>query len=195
MLNSNQKRFMTAWKKARPSRLDPFEETLFAMDAAKKTLTEMKQWLSAQGVTISAQGISQFLAYRRQRRWQAETLGQIANGLHPVAEAKAALADGPEPDLDTLVKLSRIMIFENAAKLLTEPQNARQTSQMTKMMLRIVDHQANREIRKDEIDFAERQLALRQDSLREAGKLPGPRGKERGAEPVPGAGPNPFQVC
>jgi hypothetical protein len=36
---------MNTLTKQTPSKLDPFEETLFAMDAAKNTLAEMQQWL------------------------------------------------------------------------------------------------------------------------------------------------------
>jgi len=45
MLSLNQKRIMNTLIKEKPSKLDPFEETLFVMDAAKNTLAEMQQWL------------------------------------------------------------------------------------------------------------------------------------------------------
>jgi hypothetical protein len=101
--------------KARPSKLAPFEESLFAMETARKTLAEMRQWLAGHGATVSIMAVSKFPTSRRKRRWQAEILGQIASGLTPVGQAKAAFQNHPEPDLDTLIKLSRLFIFEHAA--------------------------------------------------------------------------------
>jgi hypothetical protein len=40
-------------EKTKQSKLDPFEETLLAMDAAKKSLSVMQQWLASQRVIIS----------------------------------------------------------------------------------------------------------------------------------------------
>jgi hypothetical protein len=44
---------MNTLKKQRQSKLDPFEETFLAMDAAKKSLSVMQQWLASQRVIIS----------------------------------------------------------------------------------------------------------------------------------------------
>jgi hypothetical protein len=150
---------MNTLTKARPSKLAPFEETLFAMEVARKTLAEMRQWLGGHGVTVTIVAISKFLASRRKLRWQAEILGQIVNGLQPVAQAKSAFQNQPDPDLDTLIKLSRIFIFEQATKLMTGPEYAAQSSKTTKMVLNYINSQAKQGIRKSEIALAEKKLA------------------------------------
>jgi hypothetical protein len=152
---------MKPMTKEKSSRLDPFEDTLFAMAAAKKTLVEMKQWLSARGVTISFQAISLFLISRRERRRQAETLRQIAAGLEPVAQAHAAFQTDPEPDLDTLIKLSRIIVFEHTIKLAAPPGPDRPSPKITNLILRYLAHQNKWETRKREIDLAERMRVAR----------------------------------
>jgi hypothetical protein len=158
---------MTTWTKERPSRLAPFEEPLFAMDAAKNTLAEMQQWLSDQGVTVSCQGISKFLISRRKRRWQRETLALIATGRQNIESAKPAFQANPEPDLDTLIKLSRVIIFEHAAQLDVGRRSTGVAVQIDKMVQTYITRHAKLESRKKEFDLAERRLALREASLRE----------------------------
>jgi hypothetical protein len=147
--------------KARPSKLAPFEEPLFQMEVARKTLAEMRQWLSGQGVTVSTMAVSKFLARRRERRWQAEILEQIVNGQQPLAQAQRAFQNQPEPELDTLIKLSRLFVFEHATKLMTGPEFAAQSSKTTKMVLNYISRQAKLGIKKSEIALAEKKLAAR----------------------------------
>jgi len=148
-------------KKQTPSRLDPYEETLFAMDAAKKTLTEMRQWLASQNVAISFQGIAKFLTSRRRRRWQAEMLSQIVSGQRPVEQAKTALQSNPEPDLETLIKLSRFLIFEHAIQIMPKPGCAAKSSQTTKMVINYLNRHAKLVYQEKEIALADRKLAVR----------------------------------
>jgi len=153
--------------KEKQSKLAPFEETLFAMDAAKNTLAEMRQWLANHGVTISFQSISRFLASRRKRRWQAGMLGQIASGLPPLEQVKTAFQTHPEPDLDTLIKLSRFFIFEHATKLVPGSERVGPSAQVTKMVLNYINRQAKQGIKKSEIALAERKLVIREASARQ----------------------------
>jgi len=154
---------MNTLTKQTPSKLDPFEEVLFAMDAAKNTLAEMKQWLSGQGVTISFQAISQFLASRRKRRWQADILRQIASGQQPFKQAKTAFQNDPEPDLETLIKLSRVLIFEHAVHL----KPGLMSSPTTNMVLNYINRQGRIESKNSQVALAERKLAIREASARE----------------------------
>jgi hypothetical protein len=177
---------MTTWTKERPSRLAPFEETLFAMDAAKNTLAEMQQWLSGHGVTVSCQGISQFLISRRKRRWQRETLAQIAAGREPIGQAKTAFQTDPEPDLDTLIKLSRVMIFEHAAHLDVGPRSTGMAVQIDKMVQTYITRHAKLESQKTEFALAARRLALREASARRKQEMAaGPRAQPVSTEFTP----------
>jgi len=153
--------------KARPSKLAPFEESLFAMETARKTLAEMRQWLAGHGATVSIMAVSKFPTSRRKRRWQAEILGQIASGLTPVGQAKAAFQNHPEPDLDTLIKLSRFFIFEHATKLVPGSELVGPSAQVTKMVLNYINRQAKQGIKKSEIALAERKLVIREASARQ----------------------------
>jgi hypothetical protein len=153
--------------KQRRSKLAPFQETLFQMEAATNTLAEMQSWLAAQGITISTVAISKFLACRRRRRWREELLGKIAGAARPAEEARAALQTNPAPELDTLIKLSRILVFEQTSQLVTTPELNRQARETTKMVLNYINRQS-RLVSKEKIaPLAERTAALRQAAAHE----------------------------
>jgi hypothetical protein len=147
--------------KARPSRLAPFEATLFAMEAERKTLAQMRQWLAGQGVTVSLMAISKFLTSRRELRWQAEMLGRIVNGQEPVEKVGTAFQTQPEPALETLIKLSRLLVFERATKTMTGPEFEAQHSKTTSMVVNYLRQQDRLGIKKSEIALAEKRLANR----------------------------------
>jgi hypothetical protein len=91
----------------------------------------------------------------------AEILEQIVNGQQPLAQAQRAFQNQPEPELDTLIKLSRLFVFEHATKLMTGPEFAAQSSKTTKMVLNYISRQAKLGIKKSEIALAEKKLAAR----------------------------------
>jgi len=127
--------------KAKSSKLDPFEEALFDMEDAKKTLTEMRQWLAGQGVTISVSGISQYLSIRRQRRERDQMLEQIATGQQEHTQLKAAFVAHPEPDLETMIKLSRFIMMQQAMHVAAKSDFTRRSCEMTKMVLNFIKSQ------------------------------------------------------
>ena len=106
---------MNTLLKQRPSKLAPFQETLLDMDAANKKLAEMQQWLADRGVVVSTMAISKFLTSRRRRRWEAQLLDKFAGGNQTETAAKI----GAGPNLDTLIQLSRFLVFEHSTKLMT----------------------------------------------------------------------------
>jgi hypothetical protein len=152
--------------KEKQSKLDPFEETLLEMDAAKKTLVQMQQWLSDHGVAISIPGISLFLTSRRRRRWQRQMLDKIASGAQQVEEAKTGLQTHGAPDLNILIKLSQLLIFQHTSKVVIDPEFSSQTRQLTKMVLSYIKNQANLEVKKSDAKLAATKLAIREESAR-----------------------------
>ena len=153
--------------KQRRSKLAPFAETLFQMEAGTNTLAEMQSWLASQGITISTVAISKFLACRRRHSWQDRLLGQIAGGVQPAEEAKAALQTHPAPELDILIKLSRILVFEQTSRLVTTPELNRQARETTNMVLTYINRQARLASREKTAPVAERTAALREAAARE----------------------------
>jgi hypothetical protein len=145
--------------KEKRSRLSPFEEALFAMETRKSPLTEMQAWLAGQGVTITTVGISKFLASRRRHRWQAQLLAQVASGGQPAEEAATALQASPPPELDTLIKLSRILVFEQTSRLVITPELTRQAREMTKMVLTYINRQSRVEFRERSDSLTTRKAA------------------------------------
>jgi hypothetical protein len=154
---------MNTLLKQRPSKLAPFQETLLDMDAANNKLAEMQQWLAGRGVAVSTMAISKFLTSRRRRRWEAQLLDKFAGGNQTETAAKI----GAGPNLDTLIQLSRFLVFEHSTKLMTSLESARQSTQITKLVLNYIHHQARIKSKNSEVALAEKRLAIREASARD----------------------------
>jgi hypothetical protein len=149
--------------KERPSKLAPFQKTLLELDAANKTLAEMQQWLAGRGVTVSTMAVSKFLASRRRRRWEAQLLDKFAGGSQSMTASKIPA----EPSLDTLIRLSRFLVFEHATKLGTSLESGRQSTQITKLVLNYINRQARIGCKTSEVTLAATRLAIREASARD----------------------------
>jgi hypothetical protein len=149
--------------KERPSKLAPFQKTLLELDAANKTLAEMQQWLAGRGVTVSTMAVSKFLASRRRRRWEAQLLDKFAGGSQSMTASKIPA----EPSLDTLIRLSRFLVFEHATKLGTSLESGRQSTQITKLVLNYINRQSKINSKNSEVALAEKRLAIREASARD----------------------------
>ena len=79
-------------------------------------------------MVVSTMAISKFLTSRRRRRWEAQPLDKFAGGGHATTASKIRA----EPNLDTLIQLSRLLVFEHATKVMTSLESARQSTQITK---------------------------------------------------------------
>lgn len=98
--------------KTRKSRLDQYADTLLAMDNEKQTLAQIQEWLKAEGCVISLGSLSDWLSGARQRRLQDQLLGQIASGAKQCAEVEKSFGKNPAPQLETLIKLHRVLILQ-----------------------------------------------------------------------------------
>jgi hypothetical protein len=98
--------------KQKPSKLDQFAESLLQMDGEKKTLADIVAWLKAEGVSVSCSRVSDFLESLRAAQLQERLLNQIASGSQHLQKVEATLAKNPAPELETLIKLHRVLIMK-----------------------------------------------------------------------------------
>jgi len=93
-------------RKRVPSRLDPFTERLLQMDAEKKILKEMLEWLTAQGIETSDSTVSDFLISRRRRR-------EMTQQLNVEKDAFVAVRDwadeNPDAPLEALIERFKLL--------------------------------------------------------------------------------------
>ena len=108
--------------KKRASKLDQYAAPLADMEAAGKTLAEMQAWLKEEGCTTSAGNLSAFLAAQRQSRLQSSLLAQIASGAQQCREVEAEFARHPAPELETLIKLQRVILLNLSTAANADPE-------------------------------------------------------------------------
>jgi hypothetical protein len=154
---------MNTLTKTRPSKLAPFQEALLDMDAENKTLAEIQQWLAGRGVVVSTMAISKFLTSRRRQRWEAQLLDKFAGGGQSMTASK--IPNGP--NLDTLIQLSRFLVFEHATKVMNSVESARKSTQITKLVLNYINRQSKINSKNSEVALAEKRLAIREASARD----------------------------
>lgn len=109
-------------QKTRPSKLDQYAETLLDMDDQKTTLAEIQAWLKHEGVTVSTGRLSEFLAGLRSSRQQQQLLSQISSGAKQCAEVEKAFGENPAPELDTLIKLQRVILLNLSTQATANPE-------------------------------------------------------------------------
>lgn len=145
--------------KAKPSKLDQFAETLLAMDDAKKTLVEMQAWLKEESVTVSSGRLSGYLASLRSSRLQASLLGQIATGAAQCRAVEKQFAQDPAPELETLIKLHRVLIMKLSTAGNAEPEFLKLADQMTNTVLACLSAQTRAAHKEREVVLAEQKQA------------------------------------
>jgi DNA-binding phage protein len=107
--------------KPRSSKLDPFAARLARLDAEHKTLAEMQTWLAGERVAVSLGRLSGFLEAQRSESAQERMLGQIANGSRVCAEVEKSFKRNAAPELETLIKLHRVLILKLSTQAAVEP--------------------------------------------------------------------------
>lgn len=108
--------------KQRESKLDRHAPTLLDMDAARKTLEEMRAWLKEEGCVVSLSSLSRFLESSRSRLLQEKLLAQITSGAQQCAAVEKQFGKNPAPELETLIKLQRVLILNLSTQANADPE-------------------------------------------------------------------------
>jgi hypothetical protein len=146
--------------KSQSSKLDPFAAKLADLDAEKKTLPEICEWLLAAGCKVSPSTLSVYLERLRSERRQAKILGLITSGSRQAAEVEKQFARNPAPQLDTIIKLHRVMILQLATQSVDHPELIDITNQLTKTVMDFVSGQTKANLEKSKINLGERRVKL-----------------------------------
>ena len=141
--------------KAKPSKLDQYAETLLAMDDAKQTLLEIQAWLKAEGVTVSLGRISEFLSAARSSRLQASLLAQIATGAQQCKAVERQFARNAAPELETLIKLHRVLILQLSTQGNANPEFLKLADQLMRTAMEFVSGQTKAAHKERELNVTE----------------------------------------
>jgi hypothetical protein len=142
--------------KQRESKLDQYAGPLADMEAEKKTLAEMLTWLKAEGVRCSASTLSRFLESARQSRLQEKLLAQIASGAEQCAAVEKSFGKNPAPELETLIKLQRVLILNLSTQATADPELIKLISQSFSS---VMDAERLR-LKRGELDLNSRKVVL-----------------------------------
>ena len=145
--------------KQKASKLDQYAETLLEMDDQKKTLVEIQTWLKAEGVTASTGRLSEFLESLRSSRRETILLSQITSGARQTAEVEAAFQKNPAAELETLVKLHRVLILNLTTKGVANPEFLKLADQMTNTVLSFFSAKTKGAHKEREVTLAEAKAA------------------------------------
>lgn len=146
--------------KARPSKLDRFAPQLAELDAEKKTLSDICEWLAGEGCKVSPSSVSVYLERLRSERRQASLLSQIASGSRQSAEVEKQFSQNPAPALETIIKLHRVLIMQMATKSVDQPELVEVANSLTKTVMDFVSGQTKAEIEKQKLSQGERKIVL-----------------------------------
>src|SRR5450756_75352 len=107
--NDEMKQRRKALRKRAPSMLDPFTEQLFQMEAEKKTIDEMLDWLKEREVTTARGNLSHFLTCRREEAELQEQQEQLQARANKCAAFEELMAKNPKPDLGTAIEMFKLL--------------------------------------------------------------------------------------
>jgi hypothetical protein len=149
--------------KQKKSKLDQYAVTLLEMDAAKKTLPEILAWLKEEGVSVAPSTLSVYLESARSARLKQKLLGQITSGARQCREVEQEFAKNPAPELETLIKLHRVLILQLSTQGNTDPEFLKLSDQLTNTVLSCLSAQTK-------AAFKEREIFLKETQALEAKK-------------------------
>jgi len=108
--------------KPRANKLDRYADQLAQLDAEKKTLSDICEWLAQEGCKASPSSVSVYLERLRSERRQAALLAQITSGARQCAEVEKQFGKNPPPELETLIKLQRVLILKLSTQANADPE-------------------------------------------------------------------------
>mgnify|MGYP007071578106 CR=1 FL=1 len=146
--------------KSRPSKLDQYAAQIADLDTEKKTLAEICEWLAGEGCKVSPSSVSVYLERLRSQRRQAAVLAQITSGSRQSAEVEKQFAKNPAPQLETLIKLHRVIAMQLATQSVDHPELIEVANGLTKTVMDYASGLTKAEIEKQKLALSDRRVKL-----------------------------------
>ena len=121
--------------KAKVSKLDPYAERLQEWFLGGKTLVEAQGLLGADGCSVSLGRLSEWWSSRQSWIQGEQLIQQITSGANQCREVEAAFGAHPAPELETVIKLHRVLAMQFATRANVDPKMMEQAERATKMVL------------------------------------------------------------
>ncbi|MDB6109775.1 MAG: hypothetical protein JWR69_1525 [Pedosphaera sp.] len=153
--------------KQKPSKLDAFATQLeqwFGVD--KITLEDAQARLKELGCSVSSSRLGEWWEARLTQRMQDQLLGQIASGSRQCKEVERQFGENPAPELETLVKLHRVLILKLSTQANVAPEMVELVTDLMKPVMefaKLQEKRADREL--EQTRFAESMRTKLQSGL------------------------------
>ena len=135
--------------KARASKLDGYADRLQEWFVAGKTLADAQVLLAQEGCQVSLSRLSEWWESRQTSLRQEQLLQQIASGANQCREVEAQFAKHPAPELETIIRLHRVLAMQFATAGASNPEMIEMSERATKMALefaKLNEKRAEREL-------------------------------------------------
>lgn len=141
------------------SQLDKFATTLLEKRDEGVSLEDMQAWLKGEGLVVGRSTVGDFILQLEQRRSRERLLGQIVTGANQVREVEQQFAKNPAPELETLIKLHRVLILQLATDGNANPESVKLSDQLTNTVLQALSAQTKAHFKEREVTLAEQKAA------------------------------------
>jgi len=151
--------------KAKKSKLDPHSAELEAWFDEKVTLDDARaRLLERFGISVSPSLLSDWWAKRQQQRLQDRVLDRITTGAAAVKQVEKQFAKDAPPEVETLIKIHRVLIMQLSLQAAANPDLLRTASECMKPVMAYLKVQEQRADR----NLEERRVAILEQKAKQA---------------------------
>lgn len=139
------------------------------MRLSGKTFKELHEWVVAEGVSSAQSTVADFVSQLLSKREREQLLNRITSGASQVREVEERFKANPAPELETLVKLHRVLILQLSTAGNTDPELLKLSDQLTNTVAQILSAQTKAHFKEREVSLAERKEIEAKKSDQERG--------------------------
>jgi hypothetical protein len=154
--------------KEQKNKLDAFAQRLADWDEEKKTGKWMVEQLRLGGCDTSEASVSRYLRDLRSRKLQERILTKVATGAEHVRKLEAAFAANPAPELETIMRLQRVLVMELATNGQADPKLLGLADQLTRTVLEYTSGKTKAAQKQIELEQGERKLKIVEQTAAQA---------------------------
>ena len=148
------------------SKLDAYAERLDAWFTPKDeggdglTLAEAREQLALDGCSVDVSTLSRWWSARQREKNQKELLGEIVASSNQCATVEQEFAKNPAPELETIIKLHRVLIFNLRSAGRENPDMIKLADQCTRTVMDYLSGQTKAGQKEIELKHSERKLQI-----------------------------------
>jgi hypothetical protein len=125
------------------------------MRLAGKKIKELQKWLKDEGVVVGHSTVADFVSLLLQKREREQLLDRITSGASQVREVEERFKNNPAPELETVIKLYRVLILQLSTSGQGDVELLKLADQLTNTVAQIFSAQTKARFKEREVTLAE----------------------------------------